>query len=375
MKTADRQQGASVTSNSDKSGLEVQKLQLEITHLRSRWYMPALIQATPATLVVLATIFIAWSTGLLDARRENLSAQNERLQTQKMLLQEEEKQILEQMGSLTAKLHVSQTELNAFKAEEQAIRKIRDVWPLSTVEYLLDDYGFKIKLNGWHIKSITTEGPDGRITTNLEEDDPTKTLNVIRSIATMRNVRALSIEDISLSQQELEALGQIPSLNTLDFVRNDLSDDAMKGFPQFRELKCLNFYCQPFKFADTLNRCSGLEVLRFYSTPIDGRSLRELRNLKNLECIGLHSTAVTDEDMQALFEFPRLWSLSVEATKVTQNGIRQLASHEPLRNLFISDQLNTEELVEEVRQTNRVLLLVPSSLAINYGGHFVLRDE
>ena len=79
--------------------------------------------------------------------------------------------------------------------------------------------------------------------------------------------------------------------------------------------------------------------------------------------------------MQALFEFPRLWSLSVEATKVTQNGIRQLASHEPLRNLFISDQLHTEELAEEVRQTNRVLLLVPSSLAINYGGHFVLRDE
>lgn len=78
--------------------------------------------------------------------------------------------------------------------------------------------------------------------------------------------------------------------------------------------------------------------------------------------------------MQVLFQFPRLQNLCVDATEVTENGIKQLASHESLRNLFVTDKLSTETFAEEVRTISPRLLLVPSQYAINYGGYFTTRD-
>lgn len=256
--------GSPEKENAEKSSLEIQKLTLEITHLRSRWYLPALIQATPATIVVIATVCIAWSTGLLDAKREHLAANTERLQVEKLFLQQEEKNIRGQLASLTEQLSNSQTELNAFKAEEQAIGHIRAVWPSSTVEYLLGEYGFRIKLVGSRFKVVTiTEGPSGPIESKMD-DDPQATLDVIKSICTMRNVRDLAIEDIPLTYEALESLGQLSSLTTLRLVRNELSNEIMKGFPKFPELTFLDLYVQPFTIADNLNSCSHLEELKFY---------------------------------------------------------------------------------------------------------------
>ena len=353
---------------SEKTRLEREKLQLEIKHLNSRWYIPALIQAGPSTFFVLATVFLAWKTGLLDARRENLSAQNERLQTQRILLQQEEKEIRAQVASLDSELKNVETELDAYKAEEKAIRLVRKLMTGATIEHLIDEVGFRIKIEGPQF--VVTEVWDGAKFTRFEDDTPKKITEALQAIATMRNVRFLTIKKVPLAARDLELIGSLASLQLLALTENGLNDDAISHLPAMTELKDLAFFQQSFTNVPALSGCTNLTDLRFHGTPVGGDGLRELQGLRNLERIGLHTTAITDQEIPLLMDYPNLHSLSVEGTAITEKGIRKLASHAPLRKLYVSDNLFNERLEAAVKELNPVLSLIDSKNAYVYGDFF-----
>lgn len=85
MSTADSESLADQKSPVEIEKLKAEKVKNEYEARNHKWLWPNVGQAIPA--FVLVTFVVAWRTGVLDARKENLAAPTERLRMEKIRLE------------------------------------------------------------------------------------------------------------------------------------------------------------------------------------------------------------------------------------------------------------------------------------------------
>ena len=102
--------------SSRKAQLELTKLELEIAHLRRRWWQapPYVLAALPLLLGVLS-VLVAWRSGLLDAKAINLDTKRSNLELQVREFESRRNALARQNDALTAKATALGAELNRLR--------------------------------------------------------------------------------------------------------------------------------------------------------------------------------------------------------------------------------------------------------------------
>ena len=206
-----------------KLALEISKLEAEIYGLRRPWLAPALIQAVPTTLLVIATIFIAWKTGLLDVRRDLLAMQT-------MKLEEKNENIQKEIAANRAELERARTELAGHTEDKEAIREIQSLYPFSSLHFTPEPDERVVVL-----ESFRFNFGDTRVVVNSGN-----LVAALRAVGKLRNVRALVLRKMLVRQAEGEALREL-KIERLVLDDTSIDDDAVRELAKNQVLKFLGF--------------------------------------------------------------------------------------------------------------------------------------
>lgn len=321
--------------------LEEEKLHAEIRNLTKRWWIPPTIQAIPAVLLVLVTASIAYFSGILDARRENLAAMNERLANQTLILKLEEKSQRDSLQLVTDELNKTKHELYSFKKEASAISELRRMYPNSQIGYFGEGDGFRVELSetDFNIFGVT-------------EPIASKYINeALDKLSEIRNLTALAIRNIELSTIDINKIGRLTSLVAIDLENNGLDDEEMNVFPVLTSLKRMRFSRQHFTYPSSLDGYRNLEEVSLVETPICDKGLRFLRySNPTLKSLLLSKTDVTDDCVSTLILCNNLTYLNIESTKATSIALDNLLLSNPKVHITINKSQISSDYCKELEE-------------------------
>jgi hypothetical protein len=327
-----------------KLDLECKKLEAEIRNLDQRWWKPAAIQAFPGLLLVLLSIFLAWATGVLDARRENLAAQNERLTIQKLKLEADEKAAMSELTTLQAKLADAQTQMTGLQTDRSAIAMIRGMNVRSSIDFDPQTGGYEVTLKKPTF-TIVYEDSNGR---NLDVDPLLKILN---TLSQLKKLTKLSIESLDLGSRELAAIGVLGTIETLVTVNCDLNDQDMQEFPKLPNLKNIHMVQEKFSNPGVLGGYKGLEIISISSTPLSDAGLEMIYSLKTtVTSLSIPHTKVTDQSVSLINSCRQIRSLNIAWTAITAEGIDKIIPTERPFFLDLDPKQLTAESVAKLRK-------------------------
>jgi len=197
-----------------KLALEIEKLQAEIRGPCNRWYVPAIIQAMPAALLVVATFVVALATGIFDAKRVWIEVTNERLKI--------EQHNLEQQNA------VERRELARYQHEAETIRKLQESFPFSFVFFLRDLDGLAVVLEGFNFGggSLRFTDAGGNVLSALEEIDK------------LENVKHLQLVKVGLDGSEAERLSKM-RIERICMTEMEIGDSVIRQLAKNKSLKVL----------------------------------------------------------------------------------------------------------------------------------------
>jgi hypothetical protein len=187
----------------EKSKFEIDKLKAEIGHLKYRWMVPSIIQAVPALLLVIVTVYIAMTSGVIDARKEYLASDNKLLEVQKIELQNERKAIQSDIENLQRSLEKSQEVVRAYETERDALQTIRRHESDVKIEFLDNPIGFGIELDGM-VEHLEIEPPFYR-----------EVGIALDAAAKVQSLRKLTLRNIKLSSADLSKISNLLQLEQL----------------------------------------------------------------------------------------------------------------------------------------------------------------
>lgn len=327
-----------------KQSLELEKLHAEIRNLTYRWWIPPAIQAGPTLFLVLATVIIAFWSGLLDAKRERNAIENERLRIEQLTLAESVKETEATIRDLGRQLSQAQSQVAAFEGEKSSIQLIRRLLPASTIEYLDQEEGFRICLVP-HSAYNFEEYP-----ANIAIQSP-HTREALSAVGSIHNVGELEIKGLTLEEPELQELSKLTTIRRLLLSSNSLNNDLMKSFPVLPEITRLYLINQRFTTAPRIGRFPNLRSIKLFATPVSDEMMTALAGCgETLEFLGLQRASVTDRGLSVLSRFPKLNNVYLVHTEASVSGIRKLAAMQSMRSIAVDGGLFSEELATELKQ-------------------------
>lgn len=189
------------------------------------------------------------------------------------------------------------------------------------------------------------------------------------AVANCRQLRALALDDLWVSEQGLAKLSGLSSLSEL-YLANSLVDDAAAGelvkFSQLKKLRLAHTQLtdvglaklvaiKPLEDLD-LSECvqltddglrsvgemQGMKKLNLWRVPISDAGVEHLAKLSNLEWLNLDNTKLTDAGLVHLSEMKKLEFLHLGSTSVSDSGMDQLKSLSGLKDLKVTRTAVTE---------------------------------
>jgi len=129
----------------------------------------------------------------------------------------------------------------------------------------------------------------------------------IREIPSFTHGRELELVLVLVTDQEVAAIGSMPSLRVLNLSATQISDDGLRQVSALRDL----------------------EDLSLIDTKITDRGLEEIAKLRKLQCLDVSRTGITDAGLKHLAGLTELESLEAQETLVTEKGAQDLESALP----------------------------------------------
>lgn len=209
--------------------LEIEKLQAEIKNLKNRWWIPTVIQIVPGCLLVLATVIITWSTGIIDVKRDRLAAETERLTMDKARLEETKVKIESEVVMLRKQLERTDGELLKHASDKAAITAIHKLFPMSTIQYHYQVGGYVVGLETIRLKI----GFDWIV-------NPSNTLPALKEIGKLSNVAVLHIQELPIGDDEGMELSVL-HVPRIAFTNVRLDDAVVRQLSKNRTLKAIAF--------------------------------------------------------------------------------------------------------------------------------------
>lgn len=159
--------------------------------------------------------------------------------------------------------------------------------------------------------------------------------SVLRSLAEVRQIDSLSLPEVSLSEQAVEAINQCKHLKLLSFTVTDANDDQLKWLGQVAIPYRLMVTRSPDITDEgwknlAKSRLIGLNIV---STPVTDASFVHFGEMRLLESLAImpssDTVSISDAGLKNLYELKALRNLSLRNSSVTEDGAKRLRSALP----------------------------------------------
>jgi hypothetical protein len=159
-------------------------------------------------------------------------------------------------------------------------------------------------------------------------------------LSDLRNLKSVFVAPSALSNQQLDALRELPELEALELSNAAISEedrhtldeeerhpirsaDPYIRLPAMPHLRGLNLYQAAFR-GDGLEHLTGIEVLDLSYTEVGDDAMPKFEAMRNLRSVSLAGTKITDAGLEHLKGLTQLRELSLKDTKVTAEAIKRL---------------------------------------------------
>ncbi len=160
------------------------------------------------------------------------------------------------------------------------------------------------------------------------------TPELLGKLASVENLRELSLTGHWLTDAHLAALRLPKSLRLLSLVSDVMTDDGLAFLARETELEELRIGGQRTIITDdALKHVAGLTQLRSFSVncarDITDAGMIHLGELVELRALRLATTRVSDERIDDILRFRKLEMLDVRGTEISDEGIERLQAELP----------------------------------------------
>jgi len=153
----------------------------------------------------------------------------------------------------------------------------------------------------------------------------------------LKKLRTVSLQRTKITGEGLGSLKDLPSLRTIDVNRAAITNSGMKAIGDLKQLTSLNIAFNSQVDDTGLGHIEGLtklEELYAHIVPkITDEGLKHLQGMKQLETLTLSSTGITNAGLEQLAKHESLNTLDVTNCKITDSGLEHLKDLKNLRNL------------------------------------------
>ncbi len=186
----------------------------------------------------------------------------------------------------------------------------------------------KVRINGSGLKAI-------RGLKNLRELDLADCPVDDDGVANLRglNIRELYLDSSLISDQGVQLIGRIKSLERLAIRNAAITDKAFQHFARLKDLWGLGLmhcYLLDGRGVKELANLKKLTCLCLTECPIDDAALKHLKGVR-LNALNLQQTKITDQAVDEILNIPTLDELYVGSTKITNAGLARLKAVKGLR--------------------------------------------
>ncbi len=154
-------------------------------------------------------------------------------------------------------------------------------------------------------------------------------------LKSLTNLTNLSLEDLAIGDEALNALEGMPNLKELVIMRTDLMDiSALKCLKNLKKLTLREMNAD----LDVLAELPQLEQLFLGESLVRDKDMNFFENLKEVNTLDLWNTQLGDQALELFASFPKLKVLNIKnCGKITDAGINLLAKSGSLESLDLSE--------------------------------------
>jgi Leucine-rich repeat (LRR) protein len=325
--------------------LELEKLRTEISDLKrsQSWVVRAVYNVKLNEWLVaaaaIAAFIAALHTGIFDATRQTLTAQQERLSIEKLHLEQKKDHLAREVRGLENEVDTLKKKLGPFELERAAIEGLRSLEKANLkVRFAIDpDYdGLRVAIKAGTTRIGFESGPRPTANVNLRD--------AIRLINSLRSVKGLRFDYLILTPEEFELACQHKALEHLKFHDCNLSETTLSRLPSLPHLKSLDISFNSVSTLSGLGPFPSIKSLNLQGNPIDDRSLASLTTVfPSVMSLFLNGTQVTDEGMASLTKLTDLAHVQLDNTKVTGRGVLKLIENQRVLGVEIDKSAVSDE--------------------------------
>jgi hypothetical protein len=337
------------SSGTEKSKLELEKLQLEVKRLRQP-FRTSLREfgwkdITAIIVALTGVVLVCW-TGIFNVRQERLGLATDKLEVAKNKLEEGNADLEKTKVKLTAERQNLTTELQTLRGELSKYQKERAALQRLSRTSLVS---FSCQVSLYH-------GPDDFEVSflNFNYDIPrtpgdNSTFNdLLDKLRDVPRLSSLKLIGCALSRAQVEKINSLGQLTSLVLIHCKLSDDLLEPLTQLNKLMLLGLAHNNIQHPKCLYSMSSLDRVDFGHTAFDDEGLRILTSTAHrIRELWICNTRVSDSGIESLNNLHELSLLWLSSPAITSAGL----IHFKLPHLEL--QLDDKQLIKAAKRTRQ----------------------
>jgi hypothetical protein len=343
--------------NSERESLEIEKLKLDIEHLRHpvRTSLRKIDWKDIATVVVAVLgITVAWYAGVFEVRQQRIAASTDRLSIERINLERSNAELLktktelgEEARRLEVKIRDLQDQVGSYEKERAAIKAINEINGKSDllvrISLSSDSDHFEVSIEPSNIAWNTIGTPNEQIAYYPAIRTMLKEMRYIQRLKTLR------IGCLELTDSEMKEIGELQQLEELYLGHAKLTDEMLEPLVNLPKLIRLGIADKRIRNPKPLRKLPTIEILYLSGTSLDDDGLSTVTSIHSLLKLWADQTNITDAGIEHINTAKRLVLIGLRKTKITPSGCLKLGL-QTLRSLEVSPGFMPEVIKEQLRK-------------------------
>lgn len=161
----------------------------------------------------------------------------------------------------------------------------------------------------------------------------TLTRGTLVQLAKLKNLERLVLDELRISDEEVEILSDIPRLTSLSLIKTRVQGDGFLGFTEHAALKEIIIGYTPLDDdgLHSIVKLPHLESLKLEPSNVKDAGVSAVAKHAKLRVLNASRTRITDAVLPALIAAPSLESVSLRGTALTASALARLRKRKNLQ--------------------------------------------
>lgn len=293
--------------------------------------------------IAIATIFAAYSSGMLDAKRMELAADKARFELETKEAEQLADETASKVRLLETRLEKSRSVVNTQGVLKDVAHKCETLEKCrANVNLLLDP----------PVLSLVIDGESNR------REELIAIVSKLGEIAGDFKLASIKVKKIRLSESELSQIVNLQPVE-IELVENKLTNIKLAPIAKLNRVKKLGLVSQKITNLRTIAQIDGLQSLTLNDLPsLPSQFDVTFSCAHSLNTISITQTAINDVDCVGFTQFESLKNLYIEQSQISYHGLKHLLENSSFDvaatvNDLTKDDVSLKEIVSFIDQLNR----------------------